>query len=69
MRWKARPEWPERKAAIEKWHPWFAWHPVRVGHRDWRWFETVERQGDRHYGRYPVRDYWEFDYRPVPNSK
>lgn len=34
----------EYRAEIRKWHRWFAWHPVRVGHRDCRWMETVERR-------------------------
>lgn len=32
------------------WHEWFAWYPVRVGHRDCRWLERVERK--RSYVRY-----------------
>lgn len=27
------------------WHLWFAWHPVRVGPKDCRWLERVERKG------------------------
>lgn len=26
------------------WHDWFAWRPVRVGHKDCRWLEVVERK-------------------------
>lgn len=29
---------------ISKWHPWFAWRPIRVGPRDCRWLETIERK-------------------------
>lgn len=29
-----------------KWHPWFAWYPVRVGPGDCRWLETVYRRID-----------------------
>lgn len=31
------------------WHRWFAWFPVRVGPRDCRWLETVERRADEVY--------------------
>lgn len=26
------------------WHRWFAWFPVRVGSRDCRWLEFVDRR-------------------------
>lgn len=29
---------------FNEWHRWFAWYPVRVGQRDCRWLETVERR-------------------------
>ena len=35
----------EKIKAKEKWHLWFAWHPVRVGHRHCRWLENVWRKG------------------------
>lgn len=43
MRWRKETasEW---KARIWKWHPWFAWHPVRIG-GDMVWLETIERYG------------------------
>jgi len=35
---------PQEKQAIKaRWHDWFAWHPIRLGSRDCRWLETVER--------------------------
>lgn len=36
------------KAELEdgKWLPHFAWLPVRVGKKDCRWLETVERKRD-----------------------
>jgi len=40
----------EKIAAWKEWHPWFAWRPVRVGHRDCRWLEWVERR--REYNEY-----------------
>ena len=39
-------QWNEVQARKHAWHPWFAWHPVKVmgldGHT-WIWFEKVER--------------------------
>ncbi len=29
---------------LQKWTPWFAWRPVRVGEDDCRFMETVERR-------------------------
>lgn len=34
------------RAAQSEWHSWFAWYPVRVGPRECRWLEPVERRGD-----------------------
>lgn len=34
----------ERRHASRQWHDWFAWLPVRVGSRDCRWQEVVERR-------------------------
>ena len=34
----------EQRIANRKWHKWFAWYPVRVGHREKRWLEYVYRR-------------------------
>lgn len=34
----------ERFERLSQWHPWFAWFPVKVGSRDCRWLETVQRR-------------------------
>lgn len=59
MKWDCGPTAEEkreirRKATIEKtrrmvaedekWHDYFAFTPTRVGPRDCRWFETIERR-------------------------
>ncbi len=36
-----------RIARLAKWHNWFAWHPIRIGHH-WLWLEWVLRRGDFH---------------------
>ena len=65
MKFNCGPSWEERKAAKiaykEEWHPWFAWFPVRVGDRDCRWLETVERKG-RFFCGYEGT-YWIYEYR------
>jgi len=35
----------EKREASEKWHRWFAWHPVRLGgSHEGRWLEVIERR-------------------------
>ncbi len=33
----------------EVWKPWFAWYPVKVGDKDCRWLEWVERMPSYYY--------------------
>ena len=37
--------WEEKLVARKEWHRWFAWYPIRLGSRDCRWLETIERSG------------------------
>lgn len=60
MKWDCGPTWAEKKAALEEWHRWFAWHPVRVGSHDCRWLERIERRGVTYYD--PIA-MWEWEYR------
>lgn len=39
MKFNCGPTWEE------KWHKWFAWHPITLGGGDCRWLETIERKG------------------------
>lgn len=50
MKFNCGPTWAEKKEAKEQWHPWFAWHPVRIGSGDCRWLETIERKGEYYIG-------------------
>lgn len=63
MKFNCGPTSEERRKAKEEWHPWFAWHPVRIGSGDCRWLETVDRLGTcyRGYG----GDFWSWSYRPM----
>ena len=55
MRWQSKETWSQRAKRRMKWHPWFAWYPVRMNYGpqgewlgwdsgQWVWLETVERQ-------------------------
>lgn len=46
MRFDCGPTPEEIYLARRRWHRWFAWHPVRVGPRECRWLEAVERKGE-----------------------
>ena len=54
MKWKTRPIGYELK-----WHPWFAWYPVRLDGRDeWVWLERIIRRrigGNKAWG-YEIND-------------
>ena len=55
----------EKLAAKQKWHKWFAWHPVRLGtSHDCRWLEVIERKGC--LGGYD--DDWQFEYRAIEDA-
>lgn len=57
----------DRREALQKWHRWFAWRPVRLGDHDCRWLEHVERLGVRDY--FPGEDgpyyRWAWTYRAL----
>lgn len=55
-----------RKAAMAEWHDYFAWLPVRVGHKDCRWLETVERRGTFVFEF--MGEYWNLEYRAKENA-
>lgn len=52
MRYKCGTTWEYDKAKKERWHKWFAWHPVTVhidkktGQKYCVWLQTIERFGD-----------------------
>lgn len=53
----------EKQARLSEWHRWFAWHPVHLTGRDWRWLEYVMRRGDlvAHWADVG----WEWEYRSM----
>lgn len=58
--------WGAKRARLEEWHPFFPWWPRRVGERDCRVFEWIERKGTFWY----AFDYcgWDWEYR-LPEKK
>ena len=64
MKIRCGPTYRERIAAKERWHEWFAWHPVRIVPNDCRWLETVERLGHHEYG-YGGDSTWIWKYRSL----
>lgn len=54
-----------REARLWNWHPWFAWHPVRIGPTDVRWLETVERRGQWEWQGMRLGYVWVWNYRTV----
>jgi hypothetical protein len=66
MRLNCGPTAREKNEAKKQWHLVFAWLPKRVGPRDCRWLELVERKGTWH--RPPpiglaVSGWWTWEYR------
>jgi hypothetical protein len=54
--------WKERRELRESWHLHFCFIPRRVGHRDCRWLEFIERKGEYIGGPLGPR-YWSWKYR------
>ena len=53
----------------EKWHPWFAWFPVRIGPRDCRWLEVVMRKGKYTVGETGyLNSPWKYKYKERINA-
>jgi hypothetical protein len=63
MKFNCGPTSEEIGAALQQWHRWFAWRPVRIGSRDCRWLEWVERKGT--YFEYYMECGWSFEYRAL----
>lgn len=50
------------------WHNYFAWVPIRVGHKDCRWLEWIERKGRAFEA--PLNGVrWNWEYRAKQNDK
>lgn len=67
MKLNCGPTWYEKVQQKKQWHRWFAWRPVRVGPRDCRWLEYVERKGD--YMIYPECCGWDWEYRAIQQKE
>ena len=70
-----RMRWIRFNSKVEKqrWHRWFAWHPVVIGKypdgtKKLVWRETIERCGI-YDNSYPGDEYWIWRYREVKNER
>lgn len=52
---------------VTKWHKVFAIWPRRVGKKDCRWLEYIERKGslEKSYGFYSIDYKWVYEYRAI----
>lgn len=56
----------ERYWYLAAWHEWFAWFPVRVADREFRWLETIYRKRVSKLG---VGYRWEYGIRKEREGK
>jgi hypothetical protein len=63
MKFNCGPSAREQFEATERWHRFFALWPRRVGPRDCRWLEVIERKGTwlHSYG----GGFWKWEYRAI----
>lgn len=61
MRFDCGPTDEEKCAKLQEWHPYFVLIPRRLGSRDCRWLETIERKGKLAQSRYGA--FWVWQYR------
>jgi len=66
MKWDCGPTYSEWYEARQKWHLWFAWHPVRIGSHDCRWLEYLWRKGIPCGTSQGVM--WDWLYKPAPKD-
>jgi hypothetical protein len=67
MRFDCGPTYAEKFEAKKQWHRVFLWWPVRVGARECRWLEWIERKGE-----FVVEPYdfprWDWTYRTLTDA-
>jgi hypothetical protein len=54
--------------AMMDWNKWFAWYPIKIGHRDCRWLEYIERKAQKRYS-WIGRDLYFSAYKTVHSPK
>ena len=69
MRFQVRTSNEKYKELFAKdWHPWFAWHPVRLDSHTIVWLERVKRKAipgktwDTQLKEYRYKVFWEYDW-------
>ncbi len=66
MKFNCGLSYEEKQNKIRCWNKWFAWRPVRVGHKDCRWFEYVNRK-ERTGSFYQLTYAWDYlPLKPIP---
>ena len=61
MKFDCGPTWAEKRERLKNWHPFFAIWPRRVGSRDCRCFEWIERKGT--FSLVRMHSFWRWEYR------
>lgn len=64
-KWNAA--WLVKKTRLEAWHPYFALWAIRIGPRDCRIFETIERRGTWDNTNVFLGPFWTWEFRPMGN--
>lgn len=67
MKFNCGPTSQEKHQAKHEWHDIFALLPTRVGDRDCRWLEIIQRKGI-YYNPRPGCAWWEWEYRAKDNG-
>ena len=66
MKWRVRRPGAKFRA-LQMWHNWFAWHPVRVPNEGCTmvWLETVKRKGKFYTvgRRERIVSWWDWEYK------
>ena len=61
MKWAAKTDAQKTAEALSiyEWHPWLAWHPVRIGD-EWCWLQFIDRRLLYRYGEDHQMYVWEY---------
>lgn len=63
MKFDCGESYKDRETRLSEWHDFYAIFPTRVGPRDCRCFETIQRKGKRYISAYAGKHYWLWEYR------
>jgi hypothetical protein len=64
MKWINGETWEHKKERIERWNPYFAWYPIKIGivdgHHVKIWLEWIERKGTVYSGWDGICTVWDY---------